>query len=355
MRPFLIALPLLWLIAQPGFDSEQITRINKHISYHRVWVSIANARTEIGYLKIAQYSSHYSLAVAIPQGGVGALETLEQMVQVNFALAGINANFFDPSSAIPIGLLIKDRVVLSTNHGRRAALYIDLFGEISFANPSVSVLLKTKEALLGIDDVNRPPRGNGLFLYTPEYALPIRVNGGAAKIAKIREDRIVAIFESGLLFPDRATFVLATGGAKERLNGLTRGDPAKVVYALDPPSYLVRDAVSAGPMLLKSGQISLNPQSEGFDPEFVLSRAARSAIALMPDGGLILLVALKYKGSAGMNLFELAQFLRQLGAGDAMALDGGGSSAIVFRQGFTLQRIGGTRRIAAGLVVIPKP
>lgn len=353
MRPFFVAIALLLLIVQPGFDSEQITRINEHISYHRVWVSIASARTEIGYLKISQYSTHYSLAVAIPKGGIGTLETLEQMVRTNFALAGINANFFDKDSKMPIGLLIKSGVVLSTNYGRRAALYIDLFGEISFANPRVSLLLKTKEALLKIDDVNRPPRGNGLFLYTPDYALPIRA--GAAKIAKIRDDRIVSIFESGLLIPDRkSTFVLAAGSARARLSGLTRGDFAKVIHILDPPNYLVREAISAGPMLIRNCQIVLDPQSEGFEPEFLFSRAARSAIALMPDGDLILLVALKHKGSAGMNLFELARFLRQLGAQDAMALDGGGSSAIAFRQGFNLRNIGGTRRIAAALVLFPR-
>jgi len=352
MRPLFITLSLLLLFEYASFDSEQITRINEHISYHRVWDS--NARTEIGYLKIAQYSAHYSLAVAIPQGGIGALETLEQMVRANFALAGINANFFDKNTTIPIGLLIKDGVVLSTNHGRRAALYINLFGDISFANPGVSIFLKAGEALFNIDDVNRPPRANGLYLFTPEYALAIRINGGA-KILKIRDGRIVSIFESGLVISDgESTIVLAVGDAKERLNRLNRGDSVKVIYTLDPPNYFVREAISAGPMLLKEGQIVLNPTSEGFDSEFVYSKAARSAIALTPAGDLILLIAFKSKSSAGMNLFELAQFLKQLGAQNAMALDGGGSSALVFRQGFNLRQIGGTRKIAAGLVLIPK-
>ena len=356
MRPLFIALSLLLLFAYASFDSEQITRINEHISYHRVWVTHSNARTQIGYLKIAQYNAHYSLAVTIPQGGIGTLETLEKMVQANFAIAGINANFFDKNTTIPIGLLIKDGVVLSTNYGQRAALYIDLFGDITFVRPSISLFLKVGGAeLLRIEGVNRPPKGSGLFLYTPEYTLPIRLNGELAQIIKIRNNHIFSIFESGLVLPDGiSNFIVATGTAKGRSNKLTRGERAQVIYTLDPPGFLIRDAISAGPMLLQRGQIVLDPEGESFDDAFIYNRAARSALARTSNGDLILLVVFKSRSSAGMNLFELALFLKQLGAQDAMALDGGGSSALAFRQGFQMHQVGGTRKIAVGLVIIPK-
>jgi len=117
---------------------------------------------------------------------------------------------------------------------------------------------------------------------------------------------------------------------------------------------LIRDAISAGPLLLKDGKIVLDPKAEGFSSEFVYGKAARSAIAITYQGELILLVALKDNSSSGMDLLELAQFLQKLGARDAMALDGGSSSSLAFRDGVTLKTIGSKRKIAVGLVLIPR-
>jgi exopolysaccharide biosynthesis protein len=116
--------------------------------------------------------------------------------------------------------------------------------------------------------------------------------------------------------------------------------------------YPIQDAISAGPMLLEDGRI-IPPheyEREGFNPNFINSKANRSAIALTKDGDLILLNVT----GRGMSLGELALLLKQLGSWDAMALDGGSSSSLVFRDGITLRNLGGRRKIATALVLIPK-
>ncbi len=46
--------------------------------------------------------------------------------------------------------------------------------------------------------------------------------------------------------------------------------------------------------------------------------------------------------------------MSQLGAQNAMALDGGGSSGLSFRKGISLESVGGDRPIAAALILLPK-
>lgn len=95
----------------------------------------------------------------------------------------------------------------------------------------------------------------------------------------------------------------------------------------------VRYALGAGPRLVKDGQVYVTSQSEGFKPDVAVGRAPRSALGVTGDGRLILVtVGGRRSGlSIGVTLEELAQIMIELGARDALNLDGGGSSTLVVR------------------------
>lgn len=83
----------------------------------------------------------------------------------------------------------------------------------------------------------------------------------------------------------------------------------------------------SGPMLLANG--TLVPLLEN---AFNDNRHPRSAIALTADNKLLLFVVDgRNKSSHGMNLHELSNTLRWLGAKEAMNLDGGGSSTLYIK------------------------
>jgi exopolysaccharide biosynthesis protein len=67
-----------------------------------------------------------------------------------------------------------------------------------------------------------------------------------------------------------------------------------------------------------------------------------------------MLIALRGNGSIGTDLATLAQIMSQLGAQDALALDGGGSSGLSFHKGISLETVAGDRPIAAALMLLPK-
>ena len=105
-----------------------------------------------------------------------------------------------------------------------------------------------------------------------------------------------------------------------------------------------QEAVGGGPMLVKEGKnVAVeNYWKEVFDGGGIAgtSRQPRTAVGATADGKLILLVCdgRNMRGSAGFTLAELADKLIELGAVDAVNLDGGGSSTMVGSDGKVLNR-----------------
>lgn len=84
--------------------------------------------------------------------------------------------------------------------------------------------------------------------------------------------------------------------------------------------------MGAGPLLLKNSQIVLDPLQEGFSPTFAEQRAIRSAIATT-QAGKVLLATISAE-STPPTLLQTALILQQLGAVDALNLDGGSSAGL---------------------------
>lgn len=88
-------------------------------------------------------------------------------------------------------------------------------------------------------------------------------------------------------------------------------------------------ALGGGPVLVKDGKINVTSQQEGFGGSH-LQRHPRSAIGYKDKNTLLLLVVDgRQLASAGVTLHELAKLMADIGAKDALNLDGGGSSAMV--------------------------
>ncbi len=93
-----------------------------------------------------------------------------------------------------------------------------------------------------------------------------------------------------------------------------------------------REALGAGPMLLRGGTVRITAAEELFFGSSIPATHPRTAVGITPGGGLVLMVVDgRSRESRGVNLVELARLLQEAGARDALNLDGGGSSALVVR------------------------
>lgn len=105
----------------------------------------------------------------------------------------------------------------------------------------------------------------------------------------------------------------------------------------------IAEALQVGPRLMTDGKITINPTEEGFrDPKILVNSAMRSAVGFTKERQLILLTV------PNARIGEVAEIMRQLGAYQAMNLDGGASSGL-YVNGQYLTIPG--RQIAVGLLV----
>lgn len=85
--------------------------------------------------------------------------------------------------------------------------------------------------------------------------------------------------------------------------------------------------LGAGPRLLQNGQVALYPPGEGFRDKRVYARGKRVAVGVTKHNKLLLVVV-----ERPISLRQLAWVMRALGATDAIALDGGGSTCLYYRR-----------------------
>lgn len=105
--------------------------------------------------------------------------------------------------------------------------------------------------------------------------------------------------------------------------------PESVVAVGDLPSF-VTGVVGGRPMLVRAG-LAVTSYDCADSGAIACVRAPRTAIGLSDENRTLWLVVVDgwQSGSVGMTAAELAAFLRDRGVRDAIALDGGGASAMV--------------------------
>ena len=144
----------------------------------------------------------------------------------------------------------------------------------------------------------------------------VRVRGGAVTV--------VGAPASGLLAPDEVALEGREQGAAA-LRALTVGTPVTVDYALRPASG-VAPAFAIGGCPIVRGRRAV----AGLDTR---ERAPRSAVAVSADGRRMHLVTVdgRQAASVGLTLAQLGTLLTEMAFDDAVNLDGGGSSTLVYR------------------------
>ena len=87
--------------------------------------------------------------------------------------------------------------------------------------------------------------------------------------------------------------------------------------------------LSFGPVLLEDGEISVGENEE---VGMAMASNPRTAIGYLGNNHYVFVVSDgRTSESAGLSLYELATFMKELGVTDAYNLDGGGSSTMVFK------------------------
>lgn len=322
------------------------------VSYRRLRVRTGRGWTSAHAVLVDLANPHVTLRPALGSGTVAGPEPTAVAATRHDAFAAINGGFFAPRSGQPLGLVVIDGRLLSTPIGRRSVFAITAEGRpviqpFTFHGSVESDI----GAKIPISAVNRPPRRGGLAVYTPEY--------GPLTPAHVLHAVVIAgtvtAFPSGRVAIPEDGYVLSALAAERDLisRHLVLGQQVRLDLAISPGKIV--HAIGGGPRLVQDGEVFVPFRWESFGPAFSSRRTSRSAIGITAAGKVLLVTIEKSRRSTGMRLIELARLMRELGAVQAMNLDGGGSSTLVVggRVVNVLERH--QRGVPSMLLVVPRP
>jgi exopolysaccharide biosynthesis protein len=136
----------------------------------------------------------------------------------------------------------------------------------------------------------------------------------------------------------------------------------RTIAGIVPPESLVGIAdlppgtegvISGRPLLVRSSQVETTFDCND-QVTMACVRAPRTAVAVSPNGNVLWLAVVDgwQSGSLGLTASELAAFLRDRGAGMAMALDGGSSSTLVLDGSVISSPSDGVERVVANHLAV---
>lgn len=297
--------------------------------------------------------SGYSLKPVLSNDSVAGIETLSEISGRLDNVAMINGPYFMRNGDI-LGLMKIDRTLVSTPDISRTAFGVMPDGKLIFDVPVFSGYVELQDKTkIPLDGINRARGESELILYNTYYAFWTLTSGSGTEYI-VRDGRIAEIRESNSMIPDGVVVLSATGRPAWMMSDLKVGSPIKIVQTLGPVWDKVVQAVSAGPCLVKNGEIYVTTIGEEFGNDVAGGRAPRTALGITKEGrALLVVVDGRRRSSVGLTLLELAQFMLEQGAVEAMNLDGGGSSQMIIgNQTVNEPSDGRERRLGAGIAVI---
>lgn len=312
--------------------------------------------SDVYALEVDPRSPEIELAVAYGEDRILGKERVSSMARKVGALAAVNASFFSKSGD-PLGLLAEGGKILSMPLMSRGVLGVfDGGDKVLVGNPGFSGRVDFDGGSVRVDGVNQTRRAGKVILYTPEWGERTGTPGGGIEIA-VRGQDILAMADGNLEIPQDGFVVAVQGGeAAKMLAGIGADGDVRVVAGMTPPWDRADFAVGGGPVLVRAGRPRVEWREESFSRSLVVAQAPRTAVGVQPGGGL-LLVAVDGRRpgvNRGVDLYELADLMVELGCHEALNLDGGGSTAMV-RDGRVQNRPsdGHERRVSTAILVLP--
>ncbi|GGO09621.1 phosphodiester glycosidase family protein [Saccharibacillus kuerlensis] len=357
----LLAVALLASVVQPGLTASAALAELPTLQYGRAvdvretelapgatytWTHLQDARgaQKIHSVEFNPTEEGLALTAGTKAGKVYGMKGVTEMAAYADApgsrvIAGINGDFYDISGSgtgVPNGLFINEGRILNSGSGYAFGLTED--GKALYGTPQLTKKLTIGGGTIDLNAVNRYRGENQIVLYTTDYytstksgsggdefileVLEGEASSGSAMKLKVAEVRS-GMGDSPLV---EGTAVLSVSGtAKEWTKDLKVGDELTAGFSLAGEWDQAVLVIGGQGPLVKDGVVQSGVGPQGVHP--------RTAVGTKADGSLILLeVDGRAPGfSEGVETSELGQILKDMGAVNAINLDGGGSSTFAAR------------------------
>ncbi len=341
------AIPKIWTAGSP---SRLVIDVRRDAMVERDIAWAPNLRWRQQYITVGQHRFPVYMFIAQPNPSTLALrpiqanpntaigiEPIVTQAQRQQVTGAVNAGFFNRNNQLPLGAVrtagqwvsgpILGRGAMAWND--RGDLVMDRFS----LDESVTLGAGQSFPLLAVNSgyvqagIARYTDGWG-DRYTPIVDNEIVVTVRDNQVAD-RQTMGKAGTGSVSIPADGEGYLLTLRSNQSAGNSFSPGTPVLLTSQSQPPIFeQYPNVIGGGPLLIRDRNIVLNPQLEGFSTNFIEGAAPRTAVGKTSDGTWIIATMHDRVGGRGPTLQETAQIMQQLGAIDALNLDGGSSSSL---------------------------
>jgi hypothetical protein len=290
-------------------------------------------------------------------------------------VAAVNADFFQ-SDGMPVGAQVIQGELIK-NPTNRAVFGITEAMEPFICMVDLDAFLLTPDNICyEISQINGARNKDNLVMFTPYMGSESPANQwGTEMSARCFEGyavndwfQVVVTEKSGLLgplqkptgIPEDGMVLSAHGKAKRFADRhIGEGDTLNLMLRLPPVKDPIYTLVGGIPRIIRDGKISIEHLEENLYEEFRTTRHPRTAVAFDKTKDTLYLMAVdgrQPRHSVGMSLDELADYLKKLGAYQALNLDGGGSTTMMVR-GKVVNKpsdVTGERAVSNALLIVTR-
>lgn len=322
---------------QKVYRDEQDETLAPGVVHAHIREADENGPLNIHVLRVDVHQPGVRLAPALSRKGFFGREPVEAMLAETGAIAGVNGSYFSLKTGEPAGLLMLDGRVIASPYADRAALAITAAGQLYIGNTDLaSRLVLPGGQSYDFDGVNKPCGLNRMVLYNSAYGAPVTAAAGMREFALQADGTVCSIEDASCPVPADGYVIAAQGQPAEWLSRYVKpGTRLQLQTPLTAYWPDARDALGGGPLLVRRGQTQIDAVAESFGSDITAGLAPRTAVGVTADGTALLVTVDGRQPhiSRGLSLAGLAALMQQLGATDAMNLDGGGSTTMAIAEG----------------------
>lgn len=279
---------------------------------------------------------------------IGKTASVKKLAEQRNAVAAVNTSFFTSTGSgrgFPVGAIVQSSDILCAYSGFNR--YNDVMASISLTdlNKVIVDYWKVQMSLTSQSgasvDVEQYNVGNKNF-YDKINVFDQKWGKTAIGASEAMPDIFQMVVENGIVtqFLDAQPaaeipadgFVVVTraDGAKLLQQNFAIGDTVKLNIESTPDWNSLKMSFSGSSMLVKDGFI---PETFSFTASDVMVKSPKTAVGISKDGKTLYLVTVdgRQTASIGMSQKEMAQFMKSIGAYNAINMDGGGSTTMVAR------------------------
>lgn len=308
-----------------------------------------NGWLNIKVLKVDLSNPYIQVDTLTNPDSIGKLASAKTLAEQKGAVAAVNASFFTPDgggTGRPGGTIIQSANLLcaSSDYNR----YGDIMASLSLTNLNEILLgyWKTDISLTAPNGVSIPVaqynKVNGTK-FTDIAILDKKWGSTSIGVTQDMPDIIEMVVEQGKVMQilvsqpavpvpqDGYVVVARQNGGKMLTDNFKPGDSILMNIVTNPDWKNIKMSVSGSSILVKDGQI---PASFSFNASDIVKSSPKTAVGGTKDGRQLIFATVdgRQDSSIGMTQAEMAQFMLDVGAYNALNMDGGGSTTMVARQ-----------------------